>query len=209
MNISIARRPAGHVLSYAAAQASFTGTKATDAELIERIAEGDKSALQILFARHSVAVYRFALRLVKDGSLADDVVNELFLDVWRYAGNFEGRSQVSTWLLAIARNKAVSMLRVRSEGQLDEEAAESIEDPTDTPETAMQKKEHSSVMRACLTQLSPAHREIIDLVYYHEKSIGEVAQIIGIGVNTVKTRMFYARKHLEDLLGVHGITSAA
>ena len=105
-------------------------------------------------------------------------MSEVFIDVWRQAERFERRSQVSTWLLAIARNKALSMLRRRSNEQLDEEVAEFIEDPSDNPEVMMQKQERASVLRDCLTQLSPAHREIIDLVYYHEKSIEEVAEII-------------------------------
>jgi RNA polymerase sigma-70 factor, ECF subfamily len=63
--------------------------------------------MQILFARHNVRVFRFVLRFVADKSAAEDIVSEVFLDVWRQAGRFQGRSQVTTWLLAIARNKAV------------------------------------------------------------------------------------------------------
>ena len=69
----------------------------------------------------------------------------------------------------------------------------------------MQKSERSALLRDCLKQLSPAHREIIDLVYYHERSIGDVANIIGVPVNAVKTRMFYARKRIAELMAARGI----
>jgi RNA polymerase sigma-70 factor, ECF subfamily len=177
----------------------------SDDVLIGRIATGDRLAMQVLFARHHVRVYRFVLRLVRDESVAEDLISEVFLDVWRQAGRFEGRSQVSTWLLAIARFKALSALRRRPDEELDEETAEAIEDPSDDPEVALDKKDKSAAIRKCLEKLSAEHREIIDLVYYHEKSVEEVAQIVGIPENTVKTRMFYARKRLAELLKAAGI----
>jgi RNA polymerase sigma-70 factor, ECF subfamily len=177
----------------------------SDEVLIGRIANGDRLAMQVLFARHHVRVYRFVLRLVRDESVAEDLISDVFLDVWRQAGRFEGRSAVSTWMLAIARFKALSALRRRTDEALDEEAAEAIEDPSDDPEVALEKKDKSAVIRKCLEGLSAEHREIVDLVYYHEKSVEEVAQIVGIPENTVKTRMFYARKRLAELLKAAGI----
>ena len=177
----------------------------SDEVLIGRIAKGDRLAMQVLFARHHVRVYRFVLRLVRNESAAEDLISEVFLDVWRQAGSFEGRSAVSTWLLAIARYKALSALRRQPEEELDENIAEAIEDSSDDPEVAVQKKDTSQILRKCLTSLSAEHREIIDLVYYHEKSIEEVAQIVGIPENTVKTRMFYARKKLAELLKAAGV----
>jgi len=177
----------------------------SDEALIERIAAGDKLAMQVLFARHQVRVYRFVLRLVRDQSVAEELVGEVFLDVWRQAGRFEARSTASTWLLAIARYKALSALRRRTDQELDDDKAATIEDPGDSPEVAVLKKNKGDVLRQCLTALTPEHREIIDLVYYHEKSVEEVAQIVGIGENTVKTRMFYARKRLSELLKAAGI----
>jgi RNA polymerase sigma-70 factor (ECF subfamily) len=137
--------------------------------------------------------------------MAEDLISEVFLDVWRQADRFEGRSAVSTWMLAIARFKALSALRKRPDKELDEETAAALEDPSDDPEVAAQKKDKSEALRECLTALSPEHREIIDLVYYHEKSVEEVAEIVGIPENTVKTRMFYARKKLGELLKAAGI----
>ena len=177
----------------------------SDEALIGRIATGDKVAMQVLFARHHVRVYRFVLRLVRDQTKAEDLISEAFLDVWRQAGKFEARSAVSTWLLAIARYKALSALRRRPDEELDEETAAAIEDPGDDPETALEKKDKGEILRKCLTALSPEHREIIDLVYYHEKSVEEVAEIVKIPENTVKTRMFYARKRLSELLKAAGV----
>lgn len=98
-----------------------------------------------------------------------------------------------------------SALRRRKDGELDDEAANAIEDTSDDPEVAVQKKDTSEALRKCLTALSSEHREIVDLVYYHEKSVEEVAEIVGIPENTVKTRLFYARKKLADLLKAAGI----
>jgi RNA polymerase sigma-70 factor (ECF subfamily) len=145
------------------------------------------------------------VRIVRDDSTAEDLISEVFLDVWRQAGRFEGRSTVSTWLLAIARFKALSALRRRPDEELDEETASAIEDPADDPGTALEKRDKSAIIRKCLMGLSAEHREVVDLVYYHEKSVEEVAEIVGIPENTVKTRMFYARKRLAELLKSEGI----
>ena len=172
----------------------------SDVALIDLIADGDKRAMQVLYARHNVRVYRFILRLTGNQSLAEDLVSEVFLDVWRQAEGFEAKSQVSTWLLAIARYKALSALRRRTDEHLDDQMAATIEDTADNPETAVGTKNRNMIVQKCLTKLSPAHREVIDLVYYHEKSVDEVAKIVGVPAATVKTRMFYARSKMADLL---------
>jgi RNA polymerase sigma-70 factor, ECF subfamily len=176
--------------------------------LIGRIAHGDRSAMHVLYARHHVGVFRFVLRLLRDQSMAEDAVSEVFLDVWRQADRFEGRSGVLTWMLGIARFKALSALRHPPEEELDEQTAGAIEDPADDPVTILAKKDTGAIIRKCLTKLSADHREIIDLVYYHEKSIAEVAEIVGTPSNTVKTRMFGARKRLARLLKAAGIHRA-
>ena len=104
--------------------------------------------------------------------------------------------------MSIARFKALSALRRRGEEELDDQTAAAIGDHADDPEA---KKDKGAVLRQCLTKLSTEHREIIDLVYYHEKSVEEVAGIVGIPEATVKTRMFYARKKLSELLKEQGI----
>ena len=179
----------------------------TDEALIGLIADGDKRAMQVLYARHNVRVYRFIVRLTGNPTLAEDLVSEVFLDVWRQAEGFEAKSQVSTWLLAIARYKTLSALRRRTDEHLDDHIAESIEDTSDDAETVVHTKDRNAIVQKCLQDLSPAHREVIDLVYYHEKSVEEVAQIVGVPAATVKTRMFYARKKLADLLRQSGVSA--
>ena len=180
----------------------------SDEELIELIADGDKRAMQVLYARHNVRVYRFILRFTGNPSTAEDLVSEVFLDVWRQADSFESKSQVSTWLLAIARYKALSALRRRTDEHLDDKIAATIEDTADNPETAVGTKDRNIIIQKCLKALSPAHREVLDLVYYHEKSVDEVARIVGVPAATVKTRMFYARSKMADLLKQAGVSAA-
>ncbi len=192
-----------------AARGIIAAQATSDEMLLESIAAGEKAAMHVLYARHNVRVYRFILRIVGDTSVAEDLVSQVFLDVWRTAGQFEGRSQVSTWMLAIARFKALTALRNRRHEDIEQEEVLQIADTGDTPETAMDRSQTSSTLRKAIAQLSPAHREIIDLVYYHEKSVEEVGQIIGIPQATVKTRMFYARKHLAELLKEAGFERKA
>src|ERR1700738_1717471 len=143
---------------------------ASDDVLIARIAQGDRLAMQVLYGRHHVRVFRFGLRLVRDEQVAEDLISEVFLDVWRQAGKFEGRSAGSTWLLAITRFKALSALRRRKDAELDDEAANAIEDSSDDPEVAVQKQDTRKGLRECVTSLSADPRGMSALVYYHEKS---------------------------------------
>ena len=190
----------------AAAKQHIAAARATSDEmLLESIGRGDRTAMHTLYARHNVRVYRFVLRMVRDTTMAEDLVSQVFLDVWRTATQFEGRSQVSTWLLSIARFKALTALRQRKHEDIDQEDVLEIADGSDTPEASLDRATTSEILRACVAKLSPAHREIINLVYYHEKSVEEVGQIIGIPQSTVKTRMFYARKQLADLLKTCGV----
>jgi RNA polymerase sigma-70 factor, ECF subfamily len=178
----------------------------SDENLIKAIAAGDEGAMRTLYARHNVRVFRFISRLVTEPGTAEDLVSEVFIDVWTQAGRFEGRSQVTTWILSIARFKALSALhrRRRRDAELDEAAMELIEDATDSPEQTVLNSDLSAQLRTCLSQMSQEHREVIDLVYYREKTIEEVADIMGTPKNTVKTRMHYARKRLAGLLSTHG-----
>ena len=183
----------------AAALPSHAAAVETSADdmLVARIGEGDRLAMQTLFARHRTPVYRWLLRFVGNETLAEDLVSDVFLDVWRQASRFEGRSSVSTWLMAIARFKAISARRRRADAELDESVESTV---ADTADVVLEKKNRDEMLRAALTRLSAEHKEIIDLVYYHEKSVDECAQIIGVPSGTVKTRMFYARRKLAELV---------
>jgi RNA polymerase sigma-70 factor (ECF subfamily) len=179
-----------------------------DATLIARIATGDRLAMYAFFACHKTRVYRFILRLVGDAASGDDLTSEVFLAVWRHAHKFRGRAAASTWLLAIARFKALEGLRRRRDTAPDLEQPDAS-DPAPDPEASWADKRRGATLPKCLGALSPEHRTIIDLVYYHEKSVQEVAAIVGIPCATVKTRMFYARKKLASLLAAQGVTRVA
>jgi len=198
--MSIDCTPMGGVAAWPA-QAAAPETS-SDETLIKRIARGDQLAMRTLFGRHRVPLYRWLMRLVGDEALAEDLLSDVFLDVWRQAAAFEARSSVSTWLLAIARYKALSARRRRKDAELDEKVASTVADTADDPEVVLQKKTRAELLRQSLGRLSPEHGEVIDLVYFHGKSVKEVAEIVGIAEATVKTRMFYARKKLADLVAV-------
>jgi RNA polymerase sigma-70 factor (ECF subfamily) len=182
------------------ARPATISSEATDAVLMTAIARGDRHALEVLYGRHHLRVYRFILRLAGDPTLAEDVVSDVFFAVWRNADGFKAQAEVSTWLLAIARYKVLTALRRRTTEPLDDEKVAMIADSAPGPEQSVQNKDRSSLLQACLSKLSPVQREIVDLVYYHEKSVDEVAQITGAPASTVKTRMFYARQRIRALL---------
>ena len=196
-------------INAAAYQGIIAAQATTDEMLLERIAHGDRAAMHTLYLRHNVRVYRFVLRSSRDTTAAEDIVSQVFLDVWRTANQFEGRSRVSTWLLSIARFKTLTTMRQRRHEDIDQENVREIADGADTPETSLDRSNISEILRACIAKLSPAHREIIHLVYYHEKTVEEAGEIIGIPPSTVKTRMFYARKQLAALLKVAGLATLA
>jgi RNA polymerase sigma-70 factor (ECF subfamily) len=187
----------GSAVAATPAIAATAGEYSSDEMLVERISAGDKLAMQVLFARHRTPVYRWLYRLVDNETVAEDLLSDVFFDVWQQAGRFEGRSAVSTWLLSIARFKALS---ARPHAELNEVIEATVADSADNAEVVLEKKHQGEMLRDALSKLSPEHREIIDLVYYHEKSVDDAADILSIPRATVKTRMFYARKKLAELV---------
>ena len=175
-----------------------------DVVLMRRVAAADRNAMHVLFSNHHVAVYRFVLQRLRDKALAEDVTSEVFLDVWRHAARFEGRSTVLTWILAIARRKTFAARSNPRCVQFDHDITDN-RDSADDPDAPLQARDRSIVLRKCITKLSAEHREVIDLVYYQEQSMESVATILGIPRNTAKTRVFYARKRLADELKKSGV----
>jgi RNA polymerase sigma-70 factor, ECF subfamily len=194
LNVSV--RPQPSTVAAVSALAATAGKTSSDEVLVQLIAAGSKPAMQALFARHRTYVYRWLLRFVSNETLAEDLLSEVFLDVWRQAGRFQRRSSVSTWLLAIARHKALSARRRRTEGAELDEKIEATADPANDPELALQEKDRGELVRRALMRLSTEHREVIDLVYYHEKSVNEVAHILDVPPATVKTRIVLCPKEI-------------
>jgi len=172
----------------------------SDLEVLKQIANGDKRGLEMLYNRHSERTFKFLLRLTENRSAAEDLTHDVFLEVWKSAKRFEGRSSVATWILSIARYKALDSRR--RQRTLTEHDLPGRAEPS--PEATVMQASSSDYMRECLATLSQEHREIIDLVYYHERSVKEVSEILDIPEATVKTRMFYARKKLKEMLQALG-----
>jgi RNA polymerase sigma-70 factor (ECF subfamily) len=176
----------------------------TDRALVDRVAKGDRAAVRLLFMRHHARIYRFVARQTGSEMMADDIANEVFLELWKQAPSFEGRSEVSTWLLGIARFKALSSLRKKKEDWIDDDAAAEIADGADTPEVVTMKEDKAAALRRMINALPEEHRTVIDLAYYHGQSVTEIGEVLDIPVATVKTRMFYARKKLGEALKAAG-----
>ncbi|MCF6121442.1 sigma-70 family RNA polymerase sigma factor [Mesorhizobium muleiense] len=182
----------------------MTAAAETDRALVGRVAKRDRAAVRLLFMRHHARVYRFVVRQTGSEMMADDIANEVFLELWRQAPGFEGRSEVSTWLLGIARFKALSSLRKKKEDWIDDDDAAQVPDGADTPEVVTMKEDKGAALRRFIDALPEEHRTVIDLAYYHGQSVSEIGEVLGIPVATVKTRMFYARKKLGEALKAAG-----
>ena len=179
----------------------------SDQELVKRMARGDQNALRELMLRHRGRVQRFTGRFLQDRDRIDDVVNDVFVAAWRQARAFEQRASVVTWLLAIAKFRAMSAYteyRQREEA-FDEAAAAALVDHNDTPDVVMEQVDRAKLLRRLTASLPAKQARLIDLVYYRDKSVREVAAIVGIPNNTVKTRMFLARRRLAVLLAAEGL----
>jgi len=171
---------------------------------MRRISAGEQAALRSVYQLHHVRVHRYLMSLLRDGSAAEDVLAEVFLDVWRQAGSFAGRSSLNTWLCGIARNKAMAYRRKYQPAQ-DPTSLEEEADESELAEITLQKAEKGAQLKACIAMLGPEHREVIHLVYYQDMSIEDVSKTLDIPLNTVKTRMFYARKKLSEIMAARGI----
>jgi RNA polymerase sigma-70 factor (ECF subfamily) len=183
-----------------------TSTTDQDQALIARIAAGDRRAFELLFTKYGERVFRYAHRLISDVTKAEEVANDVMLEVWKTAARFEGRSKVSTWILGITRHLALNAVRRKTLDTVDVE---------DAPELADDKQVDAAVehdrdvlgegIRAALAMLSAEHRDVIELTFFHGCTYHEIAEIVGCPENTVKTRMYHAKRQLQSLLGGEGL----
>lgn len=180
----------------------------SDRPLIERIADGDKTAFRELFEAYQQPLFRYLTRLVRSPEIARELVNDVMFDIWQKAGTFEARSSVRTWIYRIAHNKAVDHLRRRHEEPWDENAAERLTDCGPSPLQAVEQSDLRGLILRLLDALSAEHRAVIQLTYFDGLSVREIADVIDCPEATVKTRMFYARKQLKALLVEAGIEGA-
>jgi RNA polymerase sigma-70 factor (ECF subfamily) len=165
---------------------------------VRLIAKGNEAAFTNLYNATSRSIFFYLIRFLQDRDTAEDVMVEVFTVVWKSAARFEGRSKVTTWLFGIARNQALQAIRK----QRHHDALEDHEDLADSqaPDLVESLADREIVQRA-LRLISPKRREILDLVFFHDMDYGEIAELLGIPLNTVKTRVYYAKEALKQALG--------
>ena len=164
--------------------------------LVTRVAAGDLRAFEELYQLYERRVYHYICTFVRDGALAEEIVGDVMLAVWRGARDFAHQSRVSTWIFGIARHKAFDALRRTGRHDCEAVAIDDVPDlPSQHDET--QREQLGSVTRQALTKLSPEHQEVLRLVFYEELPYDEIAQLLRIPENTVKTRVFYAKQQLK------------
>lgn len=174
--------------------------------LIGRVAEGDREAFRELDSIYERRLYAYLIKMLGNKEDAEDLVIEVMLAVWQGAKTFKGSSRLSTWILGIAHNKAMSKLSKTSrQNMTDLEQARDVASPEADPHSRQIERQQRERICTALEKLSPEHREVIELTFYHGRSYAEIAEIARCPVNTVKTRMFYAKQHLRQILAAAGL----
>lgn len=172
-----------------------------DQVLVGRIAAGDRHAFEQLFRQYGERIFRYAHRLIADVTKAEEVTNDVMLEVWKNAAKFEGRSKVSTWILGITRHLALNSVRRKQLTTVDVDTVPGVADELQT--TAALERDRGKLkagLRRALTGLSQDHRDVIELTFFHGCTYQEIAHIVGCPENTVKTRMFHAKKQMQEVL---------
>ena len=171
----------------------------TDEQLMQRIAQGNERAFEVLYSRYSRLIYSYFLRMLKkDKELASDFTQEIFTKVYRYAQNFDSNKSFKTWIYSIANNQCkneYAKMKVRSEAILDI--------PISTTEdriAQVDKKTFHSALQKALSELDEPKRSVFEMRYLLDLSNSEIAESLGISEGTVKSRLFYAIKELNQQL---------
>jgi RNA polymerase sigma-70 factor (ECF subfamily) len=170
-----------------------------EARLIVRIADGDLRAFEELYRIYHKRLTRFIVNMIHRPHVAEEVFNDTMLVVWRRAGAYDGASKVSTWIFAIAYRRALSAMRGHREPMEDPEA-DSRESLEEGPEQQVGRGQIHRLLLGAMGQLSADHRAVVDLTYFHEMDYREIAEVMACPVDTVKTRMYHARRHLKRVL---------
>lgn len=175
-----------------------------ESALLARIAGGDRRAFETLFATYGRRIFRYAMRMIGDVSKAEEVTNDVMIEVWKGASSFQGRSRPSTWILGITRHRCLNAVRGKPRVTVDIDDPSVVLETDDSGERNADADDTRRTLREAVLELSPEHREVIELTFYHSRSYQEIADIVGCPENTVKTRMFHAKKRLREILKVGG-----
>lgn len=172
---------------------------ADDWELIRRVGTGDQAAFERLYKGYYEYLYRFVFQITRRTDCVDEVINEVMYVVWQKAATVEPRARASTWILGIAHNKALQALyRLRPVGTVALDDDDCFLQPSDDG-AALRELETEELLFAALRALAPEQRAVMELVYYHGLHYSEIAEVIDCPENTVKTRVFHARRKLRSL----------
>lgn len=185
------------------------GSATHDTDLVRRVAAGDRLALRCIHDRFQRPLVGYLLRFVRDHAVAEELAAEVMVGIWRQAARYEGRSSLETWVFGIAHHKAVSWLRKRREEGMPEGAAEALVNERADPEKVAEEASVSDLMARLIRRLSGEQQAALQLTYYQDMPLEQVAEAMGCPVNTVKTRMYYARQHLKRMLADEGIRALA
>lgn len=182
---------------------------ADDYLLLQLVSEGNEDAFSVLYKRHSPVLLRYAANLLNgDVSLAADIVDEAMFQIWKSASAFQGKAKPSTWMHSITRNKLIDYLRKNSDNRLDKDLLRmSMDKVSPSAEASLMQASAEKDLFRFMEKLSAEHREILALAYFQELTIKEIAGMLKISENTVKTRMFYARQKMKTILQGAGILS--
>ncbi|HTK34431.1 MAG TPA: sigma-70 family RNA polymerase sigma factor [Caulobacteraceae bacterium] len=170
-----------------------------DARLLRRIARGDRGAFEALYRLYHPRLSRFLASLLRKPELVEEVVNDTLLAVWRKPDSYNGASKVSTWVFAIAYRKALKARR-RLDEPIEDDEAETRASEEDGPEQRLDRRQVHEALLSAMEELSLEHRTVVDLTYFHDIGYREIAEIMACPVDTVKTRMFHARRRLKTVL---------
>ncbi len=177
---------------------------APEAASVARIAAGDRGAFEELFAAYHRRVFGYVFRMIGDAPRAEEVTSDVLFEVWKGASRFAGRSRVSTWIFGIAHHKVIDAMRRRAAEPAREELPAALADPGEQPDAGLVRETTRRRLRDALDRLTVEHREVVELAFFEEYSVAEIAAIVRCPANTVKTRLFHARKRLRDVLGAMG-----
>ncbi len=179
------------------------GQEGGESDLLAAVAMGRQSAFERLYGLYEKRVYQYVYTLVYDAALAEEIVGDTMLAVWRGAGTFTGTSRVSTWIFGIARHKALDAIRRASrhrQREVELDGAADMPNPHDRPDEGVVRDELAAVTQRALAALSREHQEMLRLVFYEELPYEEISSLLRIPVNTVKTRVYYAKQRLKEQL---------
>jgi len=170
-----------------------------DARLIARVVGGDLRAFETLYRLYHPRLSHFLFRMLRRPAVIEEVLNDTLLIVWNKADTYNGRSKVSTWIFAIAYRRALKALR-RLDEPMEDTFAEQRESGEPGPEHLLGRRQVNAVLAQAMNGLSHDHRTVVDLAYFHEMGYREIAEIMDCPVDTVKTRMYHARRNLRASL---------